>query len=475
MKSILLLETNGLFLNKRPALGLLTLHSFLKSKNVKSKYVDILEALKLNSCSVKVTSFLKSKKLAKDSFRTLKEDIINYDSIGISVSYKETFNFVKSLCRLIKTHFPNKKIIIGGKHITMFYLEGFLTLNYFKKYFDFVIILHGEIPLYLFLKKNFKEIDKIPNLIFVKNNTIKINEIKDSLNLDCLPIIKESCDDKIFEYETGRGCYWHKCSFCAYNYNSKIGLKYKEKSVKKIIADLKQLKPEIDGKTIRFVNDSMSINQALNLSNGIIKEKLSLSWFSYIRFEKSLSFEILKKMKDAGCLLIWSGLESGDPKVNSKIMNKGIDLKDVERILRDCKRLGLYTLVLSVTGVPGETLTDALKTSNFFLKNKENINMIRLFTFKLKGYNDYCTDYLKYNILKVIKWRGRYFFIPKRGFFYKTLLMPLFVCSNYLYFNMFTNVNFILKNRFLVFIKEKITNRLKKYLAPPYLQESECI
>lgn len=440
MKSILLLEPNQIFsIKKSPPLGLLTVHEFIKSKGIDSTYINLFDALERVYYSTKELNPLKPREIAQIVFSVLKKDIAKHGIIGLSVTHGESSKFVLALCRIIKNCFPEKKIIIGGKHTTLFYMQEGLTISHFEKYFDFAVIFDGEISLYLLLKQNFQMLDNIPNLVFIKDGKINVNEIRNEINLNNLPLIRKAHDKKILDYETGRGCYWHKCTFCDLNYTKKP-YNYREKSVKKIVSDLKRLKKETKNKTISFVNDAMPVKQALDLSNDIIKEKIKVSWATHVRFEKGFSFEILKKMKNAGCCKILGGLESGDQKINNEVMNKGIDLKDVERILRDCKNLGIRIVLFSVTGVPKETFFNALKTTKFFLRNKQNINAILFRPVSLYSYCDYYCNPKKYGILKFVKINRRFYFISWKGFFYRTFLMTPFIALNRLYFNKFTNI-----------------------------------
>lgn len=447
MKSILLLEPSKIYHpDIRLPLGLLTVHEFIKSRGVKSKYVDLSEVLNKFDNSIKNIDHLELKNLTGILFHNLKEEITKYDILGISVTYHKSYDFVKSFCQIVKLYFPKKKIILGGSYITWLYMNGFLTVDNFRNNFDFLILFDGEFPLYLLLKKDLKNICDIQNLVFVKDLTLNTNRIKNNINLDILPLVKGVPDDKelyfgkeVFEYEIGRGCYWGGCLFCTFK---KDFYPYKEKSVKKIIMDLKLLKNEVKNKVVRFTNDCMSVKQASDLSDEIIKEKIDLSWYTFMRFEKSLSFEILKKMKTAGCFSLRFGLESGDSKINNEILNKGIDLKDAERILKDCTRLDIRTVLFSVTGIPNETFLSALKTTKFFLKNKQYIDGVCLFPFIFLGHCAYALNPEKYKILKIIKMDKKYAFISWKGFFYRTFLMAPFISFNYFYFNMFTNTKF---------------------------------
>ena len=59
-----------------------------------------------------------------------------------------------------------------------------------------------------------------------------------------------------------------------------------------------------------------------------------------VRFEPIFTYDMLSKMRKAGCVKMVFGLESVSPRVH-KLMAKGNEVKVVERILRDTKQLGI--------------------------------------------------------------------------------------------------------------------------------------
>ncbi len=59
------------------------------------------------------------------------------------------------------------------------------------------------------------------------------------------------------------------------------------------------------------------------------------------------------------------GLESGSPRVNKSIINKGVDPSDAEAVIKSLDDAGILVHVSSIVGMPGETEKEALMTYDF--------------------------------------------------------------------------------------------------------------
>jgi hypothetical protein len=70
-------------------------------------------------------------------------------------------------------------------------------------------------------------------------------------------------------------------------------------------------------------------------------------------------------LAEGGFLGGYVGLESGSPRINDTIINKGIDLGDAKVIIKNFHDVGILLHVTSIVGMPGETKEDALMTYNF--------------------------------------------------------------------------------------------------------------
>ncbi|NCS71525.1 MAG: radical SAM protein, partial [Candidatus Aenigmarchaeota archaeon] len=84
----------------------------------------------------------------------------------------------------------------------------------------------------------------------------------------------------------------------------------------------------------------------------IIKKKLKITWSANVRAD--LSYDLMKKMKEAGCRMIIVGYESGNQKILNNI-KKGITTKMAKKFTKDAKRAGLKIFGCFMIGLPGDT------------------------------------------------------------------------------------------------------------------------
>ena len=109
--------------------------------------------------------------------------------------------------------------------------------------------------------------------------------------------------------------------------------------------------------------DKKWINKLCDL---MIKEKLNIIWNCYAH-PNTVTNEMLKKMKKAGCFCIWYGIEAGDNSL-LKIINKGTTVESVRKAVKLTKKNGIEVRGLFMLGLPGETPYLARKTINFAKK-----------------------------------------------------------------------------------------------------------
>jgi radical SAM superfamily enzyme YgiQ (UPF0313 family) len=96
------------------------------------------------------------------------------------------------------------------------------------------------------------------------------------------------------------------------------------------------------------------------------KNKLDIEWVCDTRVD-TVSRDLLREMKAAGCKTIWFGGESGSPRILERI-NKGILLEQTESAFRVCKEEGIQTACSFILGIPGETVEDMNATFKFARK-----------------------------------------------------------------------------------------------------------
>jgi radical SAM superfamily enzyme YgiQ (UPF0313 family) len=98
----------------------------------------------------------------------------------------------------------------------------------------------------------------------------------------------------------------------------------------------------------------------------LIKNKNTLKWNANVRVD--LEFNLMKKMKAAGCRLVIAGFESANQQILDNVA-KGITRARAEQFFSDAKRAGLLVHAAFMAGNPGETVASLEETFAMAKKN----------------------------------------------------------------------------------------------------------
>jgi radical SAM superfamily enzyme YgiQ (UPF0313 family) len=161
-----------------------------------------------------------------------------------------------------------------------------------------------------------------------------------------------------------RGCPYD-CIFCSQSVRESYGKKFRIRSPKNVVDEMKFLM-SLGKNVISFIDDCFTVSKKYveDVCDEIIKRKLDVNWICHARID-NLSKEMMKKMKQAGCLLLKIGVESGSNRiieVLKKTPNK-LDWSDLTRkIFKFSKEVNLPILSMFILGSPTETMKDIKKT-----------------------------------------------------------------------------------------------------------------
>jgi len=287
--------------------------------------------------------------------------------VGISI---KSFTLEESIKLAKLTRKINSKAIIiaGGPHITT---DGYNFLNE-NDCFDLAVIGEGEKTILDIANK--KNYDKINNLIYRKEDEIRVNSrdkwIKD---LDTLSFPDYTCfDSKMEAYPlvTSRGCPY-QCTYCSIK--DIMGYKWRARKPEKIIEELKQTNKKHKINEFKILDDNFTLDtdRAKKFCKLLIKNNINMKWScpNGIRADR-LDKELIELMKKAGCYSISIGIESLHPEVFKKI-NKGESLDDVKRAIKMIKLAGIKVEGFFIIGLPGSTY----KKDKFAIKESKKLGL----------------------------------------------------------------------------------------------------
>jgi radical SAM superfamily enzyme YgiQ (UPF0313 family) len=159
----------------------------------------------------------------------------------------------------------------------------------------------------------------------------------------------------------GTGCP-HKCGFCDFIRLQKQAFR----SPESIVKELKTLfTRDNERKSLYFTDDNLGLTKKrlTDISKAIIKEKLNVSWRALLRADM-MDKETVSLLKEAGCLEVLLGIESGDGNV-LRNMNKHLDPDSALKGIMNLNEAGIRTINTFVIGYPGENVNSIQKTIDF--------------------------------------------------------------------------------------------------------------
>ncbi len=348
------------------------------------------------------------------------------DVIGISIVLQQQIFSTMTFCALIKQHFPNIHVTIGGNTVTR--LRDVLPSKpQLFALFDSAVVYEGETAFLQLVEAvgAGRTLDGIPNLIYrdatgIQASPLSYAEEMSSLpppDFDGLPLEKYFVPDRILPYLATRGCYWGRCEFCDHGEGYTAG--YRTKKVEEIIEEIRGLKTKYHCRHFHFTDESYPPALFRKLTRKLVETDMDIVWTTHMRFEKSLSDEaVWNDARASGCKFLHYGYESGSERV-LKLMDKATTKEVIQNSLQRAADAGIWNHVMGFFGFPGETRQEAYDSMRFLEKNKELVHSIGFGTFDLSKHTPVAKDPERFGVTPYInpEWDLAldYYFTVKEG------------------------------------------------------------
>nr|HPQ41195.1 radical SAM protein [bacterium] len=153
---------------------------------------------------------------------------------------------------------------------------------------------------------------------------------------------------------TSRGCPFG-CIFCSSH--TLFGRCVRRRSVANVMAEIRLLMDRYGVDGIWFLDDTLLENPAWLESLCHAMKETGLPWGCQAHVRRA-DETLFRMMRDAGCLQLEFGVESGSPRILRRL-RKGSSPDDVRRAFAICRRVGMRALANFMIGIPDETEADA--------------------------------------------------------------------------------------------------------------------
>lgn len=304
----------------------------------------------------------------------------NPKAIGFSVPFPGNLYSAFRCAAYIKQHYPAIKIIMGGGFPNT-ELRSVSDARVFD-YFDFITLDDAEAPIEQLLNYINNEITKeeLKRTFLLDNNQVVyynnplIHDYKqadigcpDYSDIDLSqyisvievvnPMHRLWSDGRWNKLTMAHGCYWGKCTFCDISLDYiKI---YEPIAAKQIVDRMERLIAQTGSTGFHFVDEAAPPALMREVAIEIINRKLSVSWWTNIRFEKSFTLDLCRLLKASGCIAVSGGLEVASDRL-LKLIDKGVTVEQVAQVNRNFTQSGIMVHAYLMYGFPTQTTQETI-------------------------------------------------------------------------------------------------------------------
>ena len=148
------------------------------------------------------------------------------------------------------------------------------------------------------------------------------------------------------------GCYWGKCTFCDISLD--YIKSYEFASAKIIVNRIEELIAQTGQTGFHFVDEAAPPAMMREVALEILRRKITVVWWTNIRFEKSFTPDLCKLLAASGCIAISGGLEVASDRL-LELIQKGVTVTQVAQVCDNLTQAGVMTHAYLMYGFPTQT------------------------------------------------------------------------------------------------------------------------
>jgi len=296
------------------------------------------------------------------------------DMVGFTIPFPGNLYSALQCAKWLKAEHPSIKICMGGGYVNT-ELRSITDPSIFQL-IDYIVYDDGELPLLrlltgsvpvrtLFLSPDDEidssSIDSTENIPFsgigtpdydglLENNYINLIELTN-------PMHALWSNGRWNKLMLAHGCYWGKCTFCdgTLDYIKR----YETTSIESTVDRMEAIIKQTGQSGFHFVDEAAPPALLRKLAEEIMKRKLTVSYWTNVRFEKSFTPELCYIMAKSGCIAVSGGLEVASPRI-LELINKGITIETARESMKNFADAGIMTHAYLMYGFPTETAQETL-------------------------------------------------------------------------------------------------------------------
>ena len=294
------------------------------------------------------------------------------DFVGIT-AVTMTFDHAAEIVRDIRAVAPNLPIVMGGPHVSMCAREALDALPEL----DMVVVGEGDDTVVRIAEElaGDRRWETIDGIVYRDKTGICSTPVREyAVDVKALPLParhlvplgRYSALNMPVSMTTSRGCPF-KCIFCVGR--KMVGARVRYRDPVSVVDEMEYLMG-LSFSQVNIADDlfTASRSHCFGVCDEILRRNLNIQWSSFARVDL-VSYDLLKKMREAGCVAVSFGVETANPEI-LKTIKKGITLEQVEAAVKACADAGVLPHVSFILGLPGETPDTIEETRTFGEKIK---------------------------------------------------------------------------------------------------------
>ncbi|MDD3153492.1 MAG: radical SAM protein [Victivallaceae bacterium] len=304
------------------------------------------------------------------------------DIVGITAMTSK-FSMATKIAAMTKELFPEAAVLVGGFHATMF-AKNILEND---RNFDYAMLGEGERTtpelIDAITRNDNCALPEIRGIAFRREDgTVCVTEKRELIaDLDELPLV----DFSMFlnpgylpgnNLLTSRGCPF-SCTFCGAKaiWTNRV----RRRSIEKVVEEIQMLTKHSGSHFVNFWDDSFTANRKYTLELLAALKQIPELTFACITRLDLIDEELLCRMKEAGCVNIFFGIESGNDRMLG-IVGKRITTARIEEQIALVRKAQIEWGGFFIMNYPGERRQDIFDMLAFMEKLRPNTAEVNVFS-----------------------------------------------------------------------------------------------
>lgn len=300
--------------------------------------------------------------------------------VAMSVPFPGNLYSAFRCAQWIRKNYPEIKVVMGGGFPNT-ELRSLSDARVFE-FFDFITLDDGEAPIenllqYIDGKKPMEELKRTFTLVngqvvFINNKactdykqgqvgTPDYSDFWLDRYISAIEVVNPMhslwSDGRWNKLTMAHGCYWAKCTFCDISLDY---IKLYEPIAASLLCDrVEEIIAQTGQTGFHFVDEAAPPALMRAFAIEVIRRKITISWWTNIRFEKSFTRDLCLLLKASGCIAVSGGLEVASDRL-LELIQKGITVAQVARVNKNFTEAGIMVHAYLMYGFPTQTAQETI-------------------------------------------------------------------------------------------------------------------